>query len=282
MPIVFSRRGEVPEMKNLKGKNVLITGGALGMGMSLARLLLQEGCRVSIVDIRETELADACKELSCFGEIASYTCDISDREKVYALADKVLEEFGTIDILVNNAGIVKSNPFMEKPDEIIERTVAVNLLAHFWTMKAFLPGMIANKEGHVVNMASAGGLLGVPYISDYCATKFAVIGLTESLRQEFKLKGLRKIRFTYVCPNTVGTGMFAGAKPVKGTRLLSAEDVTSKIVQGIKKNRSFIGVPLSVYLVPLTKAITPIPVLDLFNRVMGIATSSETTVGRKE
>jgi len=74
--------------------------------------------------------------------------------------------------------------------------------------------------------------------------------------------------------------MFAGAKPVKGTKLLSAEDVTTRIVQGIRKGSSFIGVPFSVYLVPLTKAITPIPVLDLFNRIMGIATSSETTVGR--
>ena len=267
-------------MKDLRGKNVLITGGALGMGRSLARLLLQEGCRVAIVDIRETALEEAREELSNHGEVASYACDISDKEKVYALAQKVQAEFGSIDILVNNAGVVKSDPFLEKPDEVIERTVAVNLLAHFWTMKAFLPGMVAKKEGHVVNMASAGGLLGVPYISDYCATKFAVVGLTESLRQEFKLRGLRKIRFTYVCPNTVGTGMFAGAKPVKGTKLLSAEDVTTRIVQGIRKGSSFIGVPFSVYLVPLTKAITPIPVLDLFNRIMGIATSSETTAGR--
>jgi all-trans-retinol dehydrogenase (NAD+) len=267
-------------MKDLRGKNVLITGGALGMGRSLARMLLQEGCRVAIVDIREAELAEAKEELSRYGEVASYICDISDREKVYALAEQVRKEFGAIDILVNNAGIVKSNPFLEKPDETIERTVKVNLLAHFWTMKAFLPDMVAKKEGHVVNMASAGGLLGVPYITDYCATKFAVVGLTESLRQEFKLKGMRKIRFTYVCPNTVNTGMFEGAKPVKGTKLLTAEEVTTKIVEGIKKNRSFIGVPRSVYLVPLMKAIAPIPVLDFFNRVMGIATSSETTRGR--
>ncbi len=267
-------------MKDLRGKNVLITGGALGMGRSLAGLLLREGCRVAIVDIRESDLADALEELSHHGEVSSYLCDISRRQEVYALAQRVEREFGPIDILVNNAGVVSSDPFLEKPDEVIERTVAVNLMALFWTMKAFLPAMVRKKEGYVVNMASAGGLLGVPYISDYCATKFAVVGLTESLRQEFKLKGLRKIRFAYVCPNTVGTGMFAGAKPVKGTKLLTAEDVTVKIVEGIKKNRSFIGVPFSVYLVPLTKALTPIPVLDLFNRAMGIATSSETTVGR--
>ena len=152
------------------------------------------------------------------GKRLSYVCDISDREKVYDLAGRVAREFGAIDILVNNAGIVKSHPFLEKPDELIERTIAVNLMAQFWTMKAFLPGMVEKKEGHVVNMASAGGLLGVPYISDYAASKFAVVGLTESLRQEFKLRGLRKVRFTYVCPNTVNTGMFAGATRVKGTK----------------------------------------------------------------
>lgn len=252
------------------------------MGRSLAGLLLAEGCRLALVDIRASELEEALRVLGGRGEVRTYVCDISDRERVYELARRVSEDFGAVDILINNAGVVKSNPFLEKPDEVIERTVAVNLLAHFWTMKAFLPGMVEKKEGHVVNMASAGGLLGVPYITDYCASKFAVVGLTESLRQEFKLRGLRRIRFTYVCPNTVGTGMFAGARPVRGTRLLDAEDVTMKIVQGIKRNRSFIGVPRSVYLVPLAKAVIPIPVMDFFNRVMGIATSSETTVGRPD
>ena len=267
-------------MKDLRGKNVLITGGALGMGRSLARLLLQEGCRVALVDIRQAELNEAVAELARYGETASFPCDVSDREKVYEMAGRVEKEFGGIDILVNNAGVVRSNPFLEKPDEVIERTIGVNLMAMFWTMKAFLPGMVAKGEGHVVNMASAGGLLGVPYISDYAASKFAVVGLTESLRQEFKLRGLRGIRFTYVCPNTVATGMFEGAKPVRGTKLLTAEEVTAKILAGIKKNRSFIGVPWSVYLVPLTKAILPIPLLDLFNRVLGVSTSSEHTRGR--
>ena len=259
---------------------MLITGGALGMGKAMARLFLREGGRVALVDIRGKELEEAADELAGLGEVQRYLCDISHRESVYALAEKVEADLGSVDILVNNAGIVNSGPFLEKPDEVVERTVGVNLLAHFWTMKAFLPGMVRRGEGHVVNMASAGGLLGVPYISDYCATKFAVVGLTESLRQEFKLRGLRTVRFTYVCPNTVATGMFAGAEPVRFTRLLAPEEVAEKIVAGIKRNRSFIGVPGSVYLVPLTKALTPIPLLDLFNRLMGIATSSERTVGR--
>ncbi|MDI6872762.1 SDR family NAD(P)-dependent oxidoreductase [Candidatus Solincola sp.] len=107
---------------------------------------------------------------------------------------------------MNNAGVVNSSPFLEKPGESIQRTVAVNLLALFWTMKAFLPDMVSRRAGHVVNMVSSGGLSSVPHLVDNCAAKFAVVGLTESLRQESKLRGLRDIRFTYVCPNTVATG----------------------------------------------------------------------------
>lgn len=269
-------------MKDLRGKNVLITGGALGMGKSLALLFLREGSRVALVDIRKEDLGRAVEELSTFGEVTSFVCDISDREKVYELAETVESEFGALDILVNNAGIVKSKRFLDKQDDVIEQVIAVNLMAHFWTMKAFLPAMVKKPEAYVVNMSSAGGLLAVPYISDYCASKFAVVGLTEALRQEFRLEGMKGVRFMYVCPNTVGTGLFDGATMVKGTKLLTAEQVTDKIIKGIKKNQVFVGVPLSVYTVPLMKAITPPRVMDFLNWVLGISTSSKTTKGRPD
>jgi all-trans-retinol dehydrogenase (NAD+) len=267
-------------MRQLYGKNALVTGGAMGMGKSLAGLLLREGMRVAIVDIREGELEAARGELSGLGDVAAFQCDISDRLAVYALADRVREEFGSIDLLVNNAGIVKAHLFMDKPDELIEQNIAVNLLAHFWTMKAFLPDMLARRSGHVVNMASAGGILGVPYISDYCATKFGVIGLTESVRQELKLLGYKKIKVSYVCPNTVGTGMFAGNKPVTGTKMLDPEDVTVKVVTGIKRGKERIYVPAAVYSAALLKAVLPVPVMDFASRLTGVATSSQTMTGR--
>lgn len=267
-------------MRKLEGKNALVTGAALGMGRCLSRLLLEEGMRVALFDIRTTELAQAKEDLGRLGDVAAYRCDISDRQAVYDAARLVRREFGPVDLLLNNAGIVGSHPFLQKPDEWIEKTIAVNLLSIFWTTKAFLPDMLSKGEGHVVNMASAGGLLGVPYITDYSATKFAVVGLTESLRQEMKLSGHRKVRFTYVCPNTVDTGMFRGARPVKGTKLLLPEEVAVKILKGIKRNKGMIGIPGSVYTVPLIKAVMPIPAMDFLNRVLGISTSSETTTGR--
>lgn len=269
-------------MKDLRGKSAVITGGALGMGRSLALMLLREGCRVALVDIRREDLEKAVTDLSVFGEVTSCVCDISDREKVYELAGRVEDGFGVPDILVNNAGIVKSGRFLDKPDDVIERVIAVNLMAHFWTMKAFLPAMVKKPEACVVNVSSAGGLLAVPYISDYCASKFAVVGLTEALRQEFVLEGMGNVHFMYVCPNTVGTGLFDGAAMVKGTKLLTAGQVTEKIVKGIKKNQAFVGVPSSVYTVPLTKAVLGPRAMDFLNRVLGISTSSKTTRGRPD
>ncbi len=267
---------------DLKGKNVLVTGGAMGMGKSIAGLFLKEGARVAIADIREAELAAASKELSVSGPVAAYICDISGRDNIYRLAEKIKKEFGLIDILVNNAGVVRSAPFLQKSDESIEKLLSVNLMSIFWSIKAFLPDMVSKGEGVIVNMASAGGLLGVPYISDYCASKFAVIGLTESLRQEMALAGQKKIKFIYVCPNTVSTGMFSGARPVKGTKMLKPEDVTVKVIEGIKKGRAMIGVPPGVYLLPLIKAVLPVSAMDLVCRVLGIATSSKAMTGRKD
>jgi len=272
----------VRKKTEIRGKNVLITGGAMGMGRSLAELFLEEGAAVAIVDVRADELERTREELASRGRIAAYMCDVSDREKIAQMAETVEREFGPIDILVNVAGIVNSRPFLEKSDAMIERTVGVNLMAIFWTIRAFLPGMMQRGQGHVVNFASAGGLLGVPYISDYCATKFAVVGLTESLRQEMKLAGHRGIHFSHVCPNTVSTGMFEGASPVKGTRMLTAEDVTRKVIAGIKDNRAMIGVPSSVYFLPVIKVILPPFVMDFVCRLLGIAQSSQHMTGRKD
>ncbi len=266
--------------QDLRGKNVLITGGALGMGRCLAELLLMEGCRVAVVDIREKELQDTCKEFAALGEVMPFVCDISARKNVYAMAEKVQQNFGEIDILLNVAGIVKSQPFDQKDDAFLQKIVDVNLMAIMWTTKAFLPAMKRKGQGNIVNFASAGGQLGVPSSQDYKATKVGVVGFTEALRQEMVLEGFKGIKFTYVCPNTVNTGMFKGATAVKGTKMLTADDVCKAVVRGIKNGRGMVGVPFSVYQIPLVKAILPIPVMDLFCRTMGIAQSSASMTGR--
>ena len=268
-------------MKDLKGKVALVTGAAMGMGRSLSEDLLREGCRVVLVDVNEAELSKTQKELSKIGKCASYICDISDRKAVYQLAQQVEKEFGQVDILVNNAGIVKAQELVDLADDAIEKTININLTAQFWTCKAFLPSMIKKGQGHIVNFASAGGILALPNLSAYCASKFGVVGFSDALRQEMK-KHKYNIGVTYVCPNTVNTGMFDGSKMVAGTKMLVASDVTKKVIKAIKNNQAMVAVPSFPVkiLTPLTKVLLSINAMDWLNKAMGMATCNDSWKGR--
>jgi short-subunit dehydrogenase len=267
----------------LNGEVAVVTGGAMGMGKSVSRRLLEAGCAVALVDLNAEALASTSGQLSRFGTCRPYVCDIADRTAVYALAETIKADMGSVSILVNNAGIVKAAPFTELTDETIENILNVNLTAQFWTCKAFLPAMIAQDNGHVVNVASAGGILALPNLSAYCASKFGVVGLTDALRQEMK-KQKANVGFTVVCPNTVGTGMFEGSKMVAGTRLLDPEDVAADIVAGIRRNKAMVAVPsLPVkILTPLTKVLLPIRLMDRLNQMLGMWGANDTWTGRKE
>lgn len=270
-------------MKHLKGAVALVTGAAMGMGKQLAGMLLDEGCRVVLVDVNGAALEKTARELSKNGDARPYCCDISDREAIYRLRDETEKTLGTVSILVNNAGIVHAGGLLETDDAVIQKILDVNLTAMFWTCKAFLPGMIAQDQGHVVNFASAGGILALPNLSAYCASKFGVIGLTDALRQEMRrLKA--NIGFTHVCPNTVNTGMFEGARMVAGTRMLTPEKVTRKVVAAIRRNRPMVAVPaLPVrFLTPLTKLLLPIRAMDGLNRMLGMWAANDTWTGRQE
>ncbi|NPU84199.1 MAG: SDR family oxidoreductase [Syntrophaceae bacterium] len=268
-------------MKELKGKTAVVTGAGMGMGLDLSRKLLQEGCSVALVDVRPESLQAAEKELRHLGPCRGYVCDISDRQAVYDLAHKIEADMEPPAILVNNAGIVTAAPLLDLDDAAIERMIRVNLTALFWTCKAFLPAMLRRGEGHIVNFASAGGILAIPNLSAYCASKFGVIGFTDSLRQE-----MRKLRagigVTVVCPNTVNTGMFEGSKMVAGTQMLKPGDVTARVVEAIRRNRAMVAVP-SVpvkFVTPLMKVLLPIKAMDWLNAALGMADANDTWTGR--
>jgi len=268
-------------MKDLKGKVALVTGAAMGMGRTLSEDFLREGCAVALVDVNGPVLMKTQNELAKIGKCAAFVCDISDREAVYALARLVEKEFGPVDLLVNNAGIVKARELLDLSDDDIEKTLRINLTAQFWTCKAFLPSMIQRGQGHIVNFASAGGILALPNLSAYCASKFGVVGFSDALRQEMK-KHRYNIGVTYVCPNTVNTGMFEGSKMVAGTKMLSASDVTKKVIRAIKSNQAMVavpGFPVKI-LTPLTKVLLPIRAMDWLNKILGMATCNDSWKGR--
>lgn len=136
------------------------------------------------------------------------------------MARETEERIGPVDILVNNAGVVPGSPFFDTPDEKILKTMQVNVHANFWTVKAFLPGMIARGRGHLVTISSAAGIIGVMGLADYSAGKFAVFGFHEALRMELRrLKSA--VATTVVCPFFIDTGMFAGVR-TRFLRLLPA------------------------------------------------------------
>jgi all-trans-retinol dehydrogenase (NAD+) len=269
-------------MTELAGRSALITGGASGIGRLLATELGKRDARLTLWDIDEAGIEDAVEEIrrttgaSCSG----YVCDVSDRRAVDTVARQLLSDAGEVDVLVNNAGIVTGAPLLDLPDERIEATFRVNVLPLYWVTKAFLPGMIARQRGHVVTVASAAGLLGVPRQTDYSASKHAAVGFDESLRVELA-RLAPTIRTTVVCPFYIDTGMFAGAS-TRFRRLLPIlrpEDVARRIATAIERDRRRLIMPPLVRVVPALR-ILPVPVFDKVMDFFGVNVSMDTFVGR--
>ena len=268
-------------MKNISGKIVLITGGAMGIGRELAFRFSNDKARLVLIDIVREELEKTAGELrKAGGDIHTYICDVSNRDNIYAMAEKVKKEVGRVDILVNNAGVLFSGEFLTMPDAHLQKTMDINILAHFWTMKAFLPDMVAKNEGHVVNISSAAGLIGVAGLAVYCASKHAVVGLTDSVRLELEKKNIRGVRFTTICPSFINTGLVTGVTAPRLVPLLSVEEIADKIYNAIKKDKIVLMEPLFVKFIPLMKALTARSVFDFFGKLLGVHTATDTLKGR--
>jgi all-trans-retinol dehydrogenase (NAD+) len=268
-------------LTDFRGKNVLITGAASGIGRLMAEKIAAQQAHVVLWDLSEDDLQAVGQELGRRGQRCStYVCDVSDREAVYATAARVLEDCGPLDVLINNAGIVSGSPLLEIPDEAIERTFRVNALALFWTTRAFLPAMIERRSGHIVTIASAAGLVGTTCLTDYCASKHAAVGFDDALRLELRHLG-QDIRTTVVCPFYIATGMFEGVKSRVSWLLpiLDPDSVTAKIVRAIRKQRRRVFLPpviASIYFARLF----PTWLFDALMRALGVTRSMDEFKGR--
>lgn len=270
-------------MKQLKNKLVLITGGGSGIGRQMALLFSRERSRIILWDVDEASIKNVAKEIQDAGGKAwIFVCDVSDKDSVYKTADQIKRDIGKVDVLVNNAGVVSGKPFLESTDEEIKKTMKINIMAHFWMVRAFLPDMIASNLGHLVTIASAAGCIGVNFLAGYCASKFAAIGFIESIRMELRKTGIDGVRTTVVCPYYINTGMFEGVK----TRyklilpILNDDFVAQKIVRAIKKDREVLNMPPLVHLIPLLKLL-PVKLMDRVFDVLGISSTMDKFVGRK-
>jgi all-trans-retinol dehydrogenase (NAD+) len=268
-------------MESFAGKVTLITGGASGIGRLMALKMAAGGSHVVLWDLNNQALAKTVDEiLAAGGKAAAYHCNVADREMVYGTAEKVQGEVGTVDILVNNAGVVNGKSFLDLSDDELRRTMEVNTLAHFWTVKAFLPNMIKAGRGHIVTISSAGGILGSARLVDYSASKFAAFGFDEALRAELKKQGL-PIRTTVVCPFFINTGMFAGVK----TRfpflvpILDENEVAERIVRAVARGKERLILPPFVYTTwPLR--LLPVKVFDWVVDLLGVNDAMDAFRGR--
>ena len=275
-------------MRSVEGKTVLVTGAAMGMGRLFAERAIAEGAAAVVLwDVNESALNDTLAELDDGrSEVSGYIVDVADAEEVAATAAAVLDDLGRIDILVNNAGIVRGNKYFWETD--LERdtklTIDVNTLAPMYVAHELLPAMIAAPgECRMLNIASAAGFTPNPRMAVYAASKWAVIGWSDSVRLELKQAGLDHVKVTTVCPYYVRTGMFEGARSAPLLPLLDPADVVEEAWTAMLAGRPFVVLPKTVMLSEMLKGVVPTGVRDFIaDHIIGVYHTMEDFTGRTE
>lgn len=216
-------------MAHLKDHVAIITGGSSGIGLAIAASLMSEQMGVAICARNTKKLRQAEKELgSQGGKVLAVPADVSVADQVNALIQQTKKTFGRIDVLVNNAGISRMKTIAESTEAEWDQIQAINLKGAFLCTKAVLPIMKRQRSGYVINIASLAGKIGFGGAAAYSASKFAMVGLTESLLEEAID---HNIKATVLCPGYVATPMVKGA-PVPYKEMIPPEDI-GKIVVGL-------------------------------------------------
>lgn len=216
-------------------RHALVTGASRGIGYVIAQRLLEQGVRVTLLGRGVPSLQQAADSLAQFGEVGFVSANISEQADVRKAFAQAAERFGVIDILVNNAGQAVSERFDRLDEAAWDKMIAVNLTGTFHCIQAALPGMLAQKWGRIVNVASTAGLVGYAYVSAYCAAKHGVIGLTRSLALETAKKG---ITVNAVCPGYTETDLVHEALDniMKKTGM-TIDQARSKLAEGNPQGR---------------------------------------------
>lgn len=265
-----------------KDHNVLITGGASGIGKIMGRMSLERGAsNLFIWDLNENNIEKTISELGS-DKVHGFRVDVTDKDVIVKTYNEIKERFGGVDILINCAGIVLNNKyFHEQSFKELDLTLDINAKGEMYTTLAMLPDMIARDSGHVCNIASEAGILSIPKMSPYVASKWAVIGWSDSLRLEFKqLKS--HVRVTTAAPYFINTGLFDGVRsPI--IPILKPEPTARKIMNAIERNKNYRGIPFSYHFSRATEALLPTFIFDwFFGKVAGVYTCMDHFTGRKK
>lgn len=269
-------------MKNLNSRRVLITGAGHGLGLAAARAFAKEGAFVIITDREPERVTEAVCELQIEAlPCAGYVMDVTDAADVRHVRDQIHTDHGPIQVLVNNAGIVSGGQFLDVPLEKHMVTYDVNTHGPVIVTHLFLQDLLDSDEGHIVNIASASALIALPNAATYASSKWAVLGFTDSLREELELTGRGHVGVTAICPSYINTGMFEGAKAPLLTPILTPENLASKIVRCVRKKKAHLLTPGLVRLIPLGKATWPRVVFRRLLQFLGVYQGMEDWKGHK-
>ncbi|MDM5228550.1 3-ketoacyl-ACP reductase [Cytobacillus sp. NJ13] len=223
-------------MHTLKGKTALITGAGRGIGRAAAIALAKEGVNIGLLGRTIENLEKMADELSQYNvNVSAAAADVADLEAVTHAVEHIKSDLGSVDILINNAGIAKFGGFLELSPDEWESIIQVNLMGVYNVTRAVLPEMIEQKSGDIINIASTAGQKGAPVTSAYSASKFAVLGLTESLMLEVRK---HNIRVSALTPSTVATDLAIETNLTDGNpeKVMQPEDLAEFMVAQLKLN----------------------------------------------
>src|SRR6201996_5581301 len=228
-------------MDNIRGKTIVITGAARGIGYATAQALLARGARVVIGDRDLDVLESAVAGISSLGQITGHPLDVTDKESFAAFLDKARADGGGhIDVLINNAGVMPVGPFLEQSAQAIRSSIEVNLYGVLTGCQLVLPDMVKHRSGHIINIASLAGMVAVPGQVVYAATKFGVVGLSSAMADEFAPQG---IKVTAVLPTFTNTELITGTSPSTLQKPVEPAEIAATIVKVIDKPKTQVSVP---------------------------------------
>ncbi|XP_027709217.1 17-beta-hydroxysteroid dehydrogenase 13 [Vombatus ursinus] len=265
--------------KSVSGEIVLITGAGHGIGRLTACEFAKHKSKLVLWDINKHGVEETAAECRKLGATArAFVVDCSKKEEIYSMIDKIKNDIGDVTIVVNNAGAVYPADLLSTKDEEITKTFEVNILGHFWIIKALLPSMMQRNHGHIITVASICGHGVIPYLIPYCSSKFAAVGFHRALTAEVAALGKNGIKTSCLCPVFVNTG-FTKNPSTRLWPVLETDDVVKKLMDGILTDKKMIFVPSYLNLCLALEKFLPERALAAINRVQNV--QFEAVVGHK-
>lgn len=251
-------------MTGIHGKVIVITGGARGIGLATAKTLHRLGAKVAIGDVDEAKLKESATDLGLdvYGKL-----DVTDPDSFSAFLDDVERQLGPLDVLINNAGIMPAGRVIDEPEAVTRRILDINVYGVILGSKLAAQRMVPRRSGHVINIASLAGETPTPGLATYCASKFAVVGFTDSARIEYRDTG---VHFSSVLPTFTNTELVAGTNGAKLLKNAEPEEIADAIVGLLAKPARRVAVTKAAGMIVASMKFIPRSAGEFIGRKLGL------------